>query len=48
MKDLEQPPIFNKNERLIYQKKTVLLVVDIQKLFYEEEYWGGNINNKNY
>lgn len=28
-------------------KKPALLLVDIQKAFLEEEYWGGNRNNKN-
>ena len=28
-------------------KNTALLMVDIQKAFLEEDYWGGNRNNKN-
>ncbi|MCM5663543.1 cysteine hydrolase family protein [Galbibacter mesophilus] len=28
-------------------KKTALLLIDVQKAFQDEEYWGGNRNNKN-
>ena len=31
----------------LIKKNPVLLVVDIQKGFYDEDYWGGNISNKN-
>ncbi|CAM3902826.1 MULTISPECIES: cysteine hydrolase family protein [Flavobacterium] len=29
------------------EKNTALLLIDVQKAFLEEEYWGGNRNNKN-
>ena len=29
------------------KKNSVLLVVDVQKGFLDEKYWGGNRNNKN-
>ena len=31
----------------LIKKKPVLLAIDIQKGFYDEDYWGGNISNKN-
>ena len=31
----------------LIKKKPVLLAIDIQKGFYDEGYWGGNISNKN-
>ena len=29
-------------------KNPILLIIDCQKGFYKEDYWGGNINNKNW
>jgi len=31
----------------LIKKNPVLLAIDIQKGFYDEGYWGGNISNKN-
>ena len=30
----------------LINKKPALLLIDIQKAFLDEEYWGGNRNNK--
>lgn len=36
-----------KHEMKLRTKKPALILIDIQKAFLDEEYWGGNRNNKN-